>query len=111
MARVLRLVSKDGAAGGAGGFARPTPLSPASDEELLDAYSKAVIRAAEEVAPAVVKIDVTHSRPGRESADARRRPGVQGNGSGFLFTCDRSQSSGPSRSSGHRLSTTLARAG
>lgn len=88
MARVLRLVSKDGAAGGPGGFARPTPLSPASDETLLDAYSKAVIRAAEQVSPAVVKIDVTHGRPGREPADARRRPGVQGNGSGFLFTPD-----------------------
>ncbi len=50
-----------------------------SDNDLLDAYSRAVIRAVDTVGPAVVKIDVR--RDGRES-------GAGGSGSGFVFTAD-----------------------
>jgi S1-C subfamily serine protease len=53
----------------------PTP--PPADGELLDAYSRAVVRAAEEVGPSVVKIEV-HRRVGERS----------GSGSGFIITPD-----------------------
>ncbi len=54
------------------------------DAALLDAYSHAVVSAAERISPSVVKIDVTHSRRG-SSGQPRER---QGGGSGFVFTPD-----------------------
>ncbi|MCH7496858.1 MAG: trypsin-like peptidase domain-containing protein [Candidatus Marinimicrobia bacterium] len=60
----------------------------ASDDHLLDAFSRAVIRAAEKVSPAVVKIDVLQ-RPGRRRMRTPLPPwGRQGSGSGFIFTPD-----------------------
>jgi S1-C subfamily serine protease len=52
-----------------------------SDEELLDAYSKAVIGVVERVGPAVVRVDRQRSS---------RRGGLrhEGSGSGFVFTPD-----------------------
>jgi len=55
--------------------------------ELLDAYSRAVIEAAEKVSPSVVYIHVAGRPDGRQ----RRRQGPQevtGTGSGFVFTPD-----------------------
>jgi S1-C subfamily serine protease len=60
----------------------------ASDESLLDAYSQAVINAAEKVSPAVVNIDVRKSLRGKESTSFRNPEELRGNGSGFIFTPD-----------------------
>src|SRR6185503_14648278 len=54
-----------------------------TDDGLLDAYSRAVIEAAEKVSPSVVYIQVTSPRRRRESTNE-----VTGSGSGFVFTPD-----------------------
>jgi S1-C subfamily serine protease len=53
---------------------------PVSDGPLLDAYSQAVVTAADEVSPSVVKLDV------RKGGQQRGRDG--GSGSGFVITRD-----------------------
>ena len=80
------------------GVAEPAPPSAeAGDGTPLDAYSRAVIRAAELVGPSVVNIDVRRRPPqaGRRPDERRRRaperapePGYAGSGSGFVFTPD-----------------------
>jgi S1-C subfamily serine protease len=87
----------DPRAGGAG------RSEAAADEAPLDAYSRAVICAAELVGPSVVKIDVSRRRQaggrGRRRPDAHRgqtpegapeapEPGYAGSGSGFVITAD-----------------------
>ena len=61
-----------------------TPNPPPSDDGLLDAYSRAVIEAADRISPSVVYIEVG----GRDSNNRRRSPDVSGSGSGFIFTPD-----------------------
>ena len=58
--------------------------SPLDDSALLDAYSQAVVGAAEKLSPSVVKIDVAQAGKSR-SGEPRER---QGGGSGFVFTPD-----------------------
>ncbi|MGB7769319.1 MAG: trypsin-like peptidase domain-containing protein [Verrucomicrobiia bacterium] len=55
---------------------------PVSDGPLLDAYSNAVVNAAETVSPSVVKIDV------RKGGARGTRPEAGGSGSGFIITPD-----------------------
>jgi S1-C subfamily serine protease len=85
MAGVLRLLAdtNDNFTGVRG----PEPSLP-SDDELLDAYSRAVIGAAEKVSPAVVNIDVGQGLRREQGANSRRRSQAHGSGSGFIFTPD-----------------------
>ena len=85
MAGVLRLLANNG--NNVTGERIPEPQH-SSDDELLDAYSRAVIGAAEKVSPAVVNIDVGQRPRGQQAADPRRPPETRGSGSGFIFTPD-----------------------
>src|SRR3954470_13415868 len=60
----------------------PAQGAPVSDAPLLDAYSNAVVNAADEVSPSVVKIDVRKRGAQRGGAEAG------GSGSGFVITPD-----------------------
>src|SRR5260221_11878120 len=67
------------------GFAesRPSPAPiPVDDAGLLDAYSQAVVYAAENISPKVVNVEVAHDRGARGGRRA------QGSGSGFVLTPD-----------------------
>lgn len=70
-----------------GGNGQSAPLHPESDDELLDAYSRAVIAAAEKVNPSVVFIQVQQNKEQRKG-DRRMPREARGSGSGFIFTPD-----------------------
>jgi S1-C subfamily serine protease len=61
---------------------------PLSDDELLDAYSRAVITAAEEVSASVLNLEVQHSSDSAQATERRFPQQARGNGSGFIFTPD-----------------------
>ncbi len=83
--KVFRLLSNDGVKGGE---ARTFDAVHPSEGDLLDAYSQAVINAAERVSPSVVNIDV-RKMPREKQTTRFRPPGeLRGNGSGFIFTPD-----------------------
>ncbi len=82
----IELIVKNGSAGPHSSAS--TLATPQTDEDAMDAYSRAVITAAEKVSPSVVYIEV-------EQAVRSRRPNVprvpqerRGSGSGFIFTPD-----------------------
>jgi S1-C subfamily serine protease len=81
MKPILKFLLNESAGADATGSERS---SVAANDELLDAYSRAVVGAADSVSPSVVSIDVTRS--GRKAQDGVR--GLRGNGSGFVFTPD-----------------------
>jgi S1-C subfamily serine protease len=59
-----------------------------ADAELLDAYSRAVVRAAELVSPSVVNIHVQHRGRARGPEGSPVPREGRGSGSGFVFTPD-----------------------
>ena len=70
---------------------RVTPeIAPGSDTDtlLLDAYSQAVVQAAERTSPSVVYIEVAKPRTGSRGGGAPRNDQFRGSGSGFVFTPD-----------------------
>src|SRR5262249_15978247 len=82
MTAPLLLLASETPAPAQGPLATATP----ADDELLDAYSRAVKGAVERVAPAVVNIDVQHSAGGNGRGTGPRE--LRGSGSGFVFTPD-----------------------
>jgi len=83
MRKALRLLSSDGS--------NPSVLKvsePSSDDLLLDAYSQAVIKAAEKVSPSVVNIDVRKGLERKPAPSYRSPEQLRGTGSGFIFTPD-----------------------
>jgi S1-C subfamily serine protease len=83
--KILRLLSNEAVRGVE---ARTLNIVHPSDEGLLDAYSQAVINAAEKVSPSVVNIDVHKNLKGKQKAGFRFPEELRGNGSGFIFTPD-----------------------
>src|SRR5262245_44538099 len=82
MAAFLQLLADDSLAPAEGPLAAPA----VADDELLDAYSRAVRLAVERVSPAVVNIAARRLASGNgRGADPRE---LQGSGSGFVFTPD-----------------------
>jgi S1-C subfamily serine protease len=83
--KILRLLSNEAVKGGE---ARALDAVHPSDGELLDAYSRAVISAAERVSPSVVNLDVRTNSRGRQGMRSRQPEELRGTGSGFIFTPD-----------------------
>src|SRR5712692_1527032 len=78
----MRLVSDSGALNSG------RPLSHnSSDDHLFDAYSRAVMGAAESVSPAVVNIEV-EPLSGRRAGNPRNPDAPKGSGSGFIIAPD-----------------------
>jgi S1-C subfamily serine protease len=61
---------------------------PAEEQDLLDAYSQAVVSAVERVGPAVVNIEVQQAIHGARRSAGQQPRELRGNGSGFVFTPD-----------------------
>src|SRR3954468_21036182 len=59
-------------------------LAVAQEDDLLDAYSRAIVGAVDRVGPSVVHLEIT--KPGR--VRERGHQEVQGSGSGFFFSPD-----------------------
>jgi S1-C subfamily serine protease len=86
MKRRLRLVSNSDIEPQGPRSAQIIQDSP--DADLFDAYSRAVIGAAERVSPSVVNIEVAKQLGNRQTAAPHISPEMQGSGSGFIFTPD-----------------------
>ena len=68
--------------------AKDQSTPPETGEDLMDAYSRAVITAAEKVSPSVVYIEVQQANRNRRGSSTRMPRETRGSGSGFIFTPD-----------------------
>ena len=66
-------------------IAQPSRGTALDDSSFLDAYSQAVVGAAEKISPSVAKIEVAQAAGRSRSGEPQER---QGGGSGFVFTPD-----------------------
>ena len=73
---------------GAGAPRGTADATSPGDGPLLDAYSEAVIRAAERMSPSVVNVEVTQRAPSRRGGPSREPREQRGSGSGFVLTPD-----------------------
>jgi len=88
MQQEIELLSDERFEAGDARTARDHLGHPQADDDLMDAYSRAVITAAERVSPSVVYIEVHQPIKSRRE-NARRMPREsRGSGSGFIFTPD-----------------------
>jgi S1-C subfamily serine protease len=85
--RVSAIRKIENADAGSSFDAVPTPGAQ-NDAVLLDAYSEAVVRAAERISPSVVFIEVSKTLPQAHSVARPARREARGSGSGFIFTPD-----------------------
>jgi S1-C subfamily serine protease len=83
MKRELRLIS-----GEASNKSNLSATFTASNDDLLDAYSVAVVNAAEKVSPSVVNIESRKNPRNDRQATVDRANQLRGSGSGFIFTPD-----------------------
>ena len=84
MERTLEFLADEGLATIQHAETQPVPVE---DTELLDAYSRAVVHAAEKVSPSVVFIAV-QQRVENRRRDPRMPQEILGSGSGFIYTPD-----------------------
>src|SRR2546423_6453011 len=81
----IELIMQNGAAEERAGAAN---LAPQTDDDVMDAYSRAVIPGAEKVSPSVVYIEVEQPIRSRRPNAPRMPQERRGSGSGFIFTPD-----------------------
>src|ERR1700756_2860915 len=82
----LKFVSDNGAVSNSQPLSRDSSLDHL-DDHLFDAYSRAVMGAAESVSPAVVNIEVSQ-RSGRHAGNSQSPDAPAGSGSGFIVAPD-----------------------
>src|SRR5438034_11675156 len=88
MDRAVELLTAEGFGAENGRIRENHSIGSEAAEDLMDAYSRAVITAAEKVSPSVVYVEIHQgTRPGQKSKNQMPQE-TRGSGSGFIFTPD-----------------------
>ena len=82
----IQLIAEEAVEGDTAGASKLATTQ--TDDDLMDAYSRAVITAAEKVSPSVVYLEVAQAVRSRRSNAPRLPQERRGSGSGFIFTPD-----------------------